>query len=137
MRWVLDASVGVKWVMNEVDTPIALRVLADFRAGVHELLAPDSYVLETAHGLTKAERRGLAVGADMLWADLMLDCPPLHPFRPLMPRAVQIAVKARIAVYDCLYVALAEREGCEVLTSDTKLKNNLPNHPIVLLSTVP
>jgi predicted nucleic acid-binding protein len=59
MRYVLDASVGVKWVMNEVDTPAALRVLADFRNSIHDLISPDSYVLETAHGLTKAERRGV------------------------------------------------------------------------------
>ena len=112
MRYVLDASVGVKWVMNEVDTPAALRVLADFRNSIHDLISPDSYVLETAHGLTKAERRGVVMGAEQLWLNLMVDCPQLYPFQPLMLRAVQIARQARIAVYDCLYVALAEREQC-------------------------
>jgi predicted nucleic acid-binding protein len=33
----------------------------------------------------------------------------------------------RCGVYDCLYVALAEREGCEFLTSDDKV---LKNHRI-------
>ncbi len=27
--------------------------------------------------------------------------------------------------HDCLYVALAEREGCELLTSDSRLMNSL------------
>jgi predicted nucleic acid-binding protein len=31
----------------------------------------------------------------------------------------------RIGVYDCLYVALAEREGCELVTADDKLIENL------------
>jgi predicted nucleic acid-binding protein len=137
MRYVLDASVGVKWVINEVDTPAALRVRDDFRNAVHELIAPDSYVLETAHGLTKAERRGAVLGAERLWTDLMLDCPQLHPFRPLMTRAIQLARQARIAVYDCLYVALAEQEGCEVLTADDRMKRSLPGSPIVLLASLP
>ena len=42
-----------------------------------------------------------------------------------MGRAIEIATVARIAVYDCLYVALAEREGCELITSDGKLINAL------------
>ena len=33
-------------------------------------------------------------------------------------RAFVLASQARIGVYDCLYVVLAEREGCEFLTAD-------------------
>ena len=46
-----------------------------------------------------------------------MDAPILHSSLPLMQRALLIARKARIGVYDCLYVALAEREGCELITS--------------------
>ena len=55
-----------------------------------------------------------------------------------MGRAIEIATKARIAVYDCLYVALAEREGCELITSDEKLIKNLQSRfPfIVSLSSI-
>ncbi len=31
----------------------------------------------------------------------------------------------RVGVYDCLYVAPAEREVCQLITADTKLLNNL------------
>lgn len=31
----------------------------------------------------------------------------------------------RIGVYDCVYVALAEREGCELVTADAKLVSAL------------
>jgi len=42
-------------------------------------------------------------------------------------------------VYDCLYVALAEREGCEFVTADDRLVRNLQaRFPfIVSLSTLP
>ncbi|MBI3411487.1 MAG: type II toxin-antitoxin system VapC family toxin [Planctomycetes bacterium] len=50
---------------------------------------------------------------------------PLHPYRPLLPRAVAISSAMRCGVYDCLYVALAERERCEIITADDKLLKNL------------
>ena len=46
-------------------------------------------------------------------------------YLPLLKRALDIASPARIGVYDCLYVALAEREGCELLTADDRLVRTL------------
>ena len=42
MKYVLNSSVGFKWVVPEVDSDKALRLRDDFRSGVHELRAPDS-----------------------------------------------------------------------------------------------
>lgn len=132
MRYVVDASVGLKWDMSEVDSDKARKVRDDSRNSACELIAPSSYSLETAHGLTKAERRGIVTDAETLWIALMQDCPTLHPTIPLMLRALQIARQFRIGVYDCLYVALAEREGCELLTADSRLINSLgPTFPFI------
>ena len=49
----------------------------------------------------------------------------MHPYEPLMGRAVDLSSQTRSAFYDCLYVALAEREGCELVTADDKLVRNL------------
>ena len=43
MKYVIDSSVGVKWVIPEVDSAKALRLGDDYRNGVIELLAPDFY----------------------------------------------------------------------------------------------
>jgi predicted nucleic acid-binding protein len=50
---------------------------------------------------------------------------PLHSYHFLLPRAVAISSAMRCGVYDCLYVALAEREGCELITADDKLLKGL------------
>ena len=65
--------------------------------------------------------------------------PDLHPYLPLLPRAYAIASAARIGVYDCLYIALAEREGCELVTSDQRLLNALkPTFPFIIdLASLP
>ena len=104
----------------------------EFRTAVHELIAPDCWPTEIAHALTKAERQGRLVDAEGLWMDLMSTAPRFFPSPPLMPRALRIARQARIGVYDCLYVALAEREGCELVTSDMRLINGLsPGYPFI------
>jgi predicted nucleic acid-binding protein len=57
----------------------------------------------------------------------------------ILRRALAISSAARIGVYDCLYVALAERENCELVTADDKLVRNLQHQfPfIVSLSALP
>lgn len=52
--------------------------------------------------------------------------------------AVDMATQARIGVYDCLYMGLAEREQCELVTADQRLVNTFHGQfPIVLLSSLP
>ena len=65
MRAVLDSCVALKTVLPGSDTPKAVRLLSEFRAGLHELLAPDVFPVEVAHALTKAERR---VSSSPRWA---------------------------------------------------------------------
>jgi predicted nucleic acid-binding protein len=39
----------------------------------------------------------------------------------LLPRAEEIALDLKHALKDCLYVALAEREKCDLVTTDASL----------------
>jgi predicted nucleic acid-binding protein len=134
MRTVLDASVGLKWVLVEQDTPKALRLRDESRNQIRELIAPDFFILECAHVIAKAERRGILVapqGAIHL-ANILSDPPQMYPASSLIMRAFAIASRARIGVYDCLYVALAEREGCELITADERLVRAMqPAFPFV------
>lgn len=139
MRAVLDASTALKWVLIEADSDKAIRLRDDFRNSVHELIAPDSFSLECAHALTKKQRQGLISDAKALWDAILLDSPVYYSIHPLMERAVTISVQTRHNIHDCLYVALAEQEGCELLTADQKLVNNLqPVFPFITpLATLP
>jgi predicted nucleic acid-binding protein len=91
------------------------------------LIAPSIFPAEAASALTKAERQKLIpVGqAGILLADLLTTPPDAHPYEPLLARAVEISSQTRGGLYDCLYVALAEREGCALVTDDQKLIANL------------
>lgn len=112
MKYVLDASVAVKWVILEADSAKARALRDDFRRAVHELIAPD--ILPGEVGQAKP-----------LMASILTDCPVLDPYGPLMNRAIDISSQTRCGFFDCLYVALAERESCELVTADDRLVKNL------------
>jgi predicted nucleic acid-binding protein len=133
MKYVLDVNVALKWVLNEVDSPKARRLREDWRAQVHELMAPDVLPFEAAHALTRAERRRLIADAGQFWGEIMADCPQLFPSLPLAQRTLAISRQARIGFYDCLYVALAERQqGCELVAADTRMVATLkPMFPFI------
>ena len=119
MRWVVDASIAVKWVIPE-----ALSDNADgLRAGDDEMLAPDLLLVEVANALWKktASReisRAEADGALGLVSESGID---LRPTAPLLPRAMQVARRLSHPVYDCVYLALAEAEHASFVTADRRL----------------
>jgi predicted nucleic acid-binding protein len=61
---VLDASVGVKWVIPEANSNKALSLRDDYRNAVFDLLAPDFYPFEITHSITRAERLGRITPAE-------------------------------------------------------------------------
>src|SRR5260370_4046103 len=127
MRSVLDASVGVKWVLAEVYTDKALRLRDDYRLGQQELIAPDWFLLEVSNvlGKTAARRMITHSEAKQAYAEIVGDAPVLLPSLPLLDDAFDLALKHRRAVYDCLYLALAIREKCDLITADDALVRQL------------
>jgi predicted nucleic acid-binding protein len=140
MRYVLDSSVAFKWEVTEADSDKAVHLRDEARSGLHELIAPDVFTAEIAHAMTRAERQGRISRADgwTLMVGILADAPAFVSYPPLVPRAYAISSVYRVGVYDCFYVALAEREGCDFVTADDRLVRNLqPHFPfIVALSSL-
>ena len=136
MRYVLDASVALKWVLTEPDSDKADRLRTAFRNAAHVLIAPDVFPIEVGHALTRAERRGLIpVGsAEPPLLDILTSSPKFPAGLPLLRRAMTLSSRARIGVYDCLDVALAEQEGCTLVTADDRLVRTFPGGPVIPLS---
>lgn len=127
MKYVLDSNVAFKWEVPETDTDIAIRLRDAYRNNTHQLRAPDVFPLEIGHALTRAERQKRIKPPDgwAAWLAIMSDTPVLMSSLPLMPRAYAISSQHRVGIYDCLYIALAESEGCELITADDRLLKNL------------
>ena len=43
MKYVLDSSAALPWVLPEILSPNAVRLRQDVRNGIHELIAPDIF----------------------------------------------------------------------------------------------
>ena len=135
MRYVLDASVALKVVLPEADSARAIRLRDEYANAVHTLLAPDLFPAEVANGLVAAERQGRIKPGEsaVLLHDLLLNAPIFFPSNPLLVRAMEIALATRRAVYDCVYLALAEREGCELVTADDQFARGLrASYPFIV-----
>ena len=119
---VVDASVAVKWVLNEIDSDAALELLRR-----PDLGAPDLVLVEAANVFWKAWRRGTLPGDAVSAA---LDELPklfnyLRPVANLISAASRIAVEIGHPVYDCLYVAAALEDGGSLVTADRRLIERL------------
>jgi predicted nucleic acid-binding protein len=92
MRYVLDSSVAFKWEVKEADSNMAIRLRDESRRGLHELIAPDVFMAELAHAMTRAERQGRVSKAHGwgLLLGILADAPVFHSYPRLVPRAYAI-----------------------------------------------
>jgi predicted nucleic acid-binding protein len=141
MKYVLDASVAIRWELPNALTPKALQLRDDYHNQIHELIAPSVYLGEIASALTKVERQKLIrVGQSFgLIPKILKTMPAIFPYEPLLMRAAEISSKTRCGFWDAIYAALGEREACEVVTADDKfLRAVQPTMPFVIsLSALP
>lgn len=135
MKYVLDASVTVTRLLGEEHADIARQLVARARSGADRTVAPDFYLAECGHALFRAERRKLIAPGEARTLLLTIgpDCPELHASELLLRRATAICGHLRKSFYDCLYMALAEREQIQLITADTRLvKAAQPDYPFVI-----
>lgn len=138
MRYVLDSCVALKWIFIEEGSTEARRLRDDYLNPITDLLAPDVFPVEIAHSVTRAERAGRISTSEgeHSMKNMLTILPSLESSLLLLPRAYELSSKFRIGVYDCLYVALAEQEGCQLVTADQRLIKALPHSPIISLELV-
>jgi predicted nucleic acid-binding protein len=118
MMVVVDASVAVKWFVEEPGREQAISVL-----GAAERQAPDLIVVEVGNVAWKKASRGeiTAAQARFICASLRRYFTVLHRSEALIDRAIDLALRLRHPIYDCLYLACAERAGVRLVTADQKL----------------
>ena len=116
MKLVIDVSVLVKWFVDEpgADRAAALRG--------EDLTAPDLILVEAGNVLWKHQRRGVLASADYVDAIEALQAGPITLTRvATCCRPAHVSPPNSINRYDCLYLALAMREGFPLVTDDQRL----------------
>ena len=121
-RVVIDASIAIKWVVEEDGTPEALRIL-----GTRPLSSPDLLLAECANILWKKVRRAELTRDEAIMAARLLQRADMEilPTRALMETATRLAIELDHPAYDCVYLALALENGWPFVTADDRLRRKL------------
>lgn len=118
MMIVPDASVAVKWLVDEEGTEAAVDLLS--HSG--PLVAPALIAVEVANALWSIFRRaedGIGIARDGV-ARTRAAFDELVPTERLLDPALGLAVELRHPVYDCCYLALAIERGATLVTADRR-----------------
>jgi predicted nucleic acid-binding protein len=123
MALIVDASVAIKWFIDEPGSGAARRLWQD----EPKLLAPDLIVPEVCNTAWRKVRLGQShpAQAQRIAARLRQGVLEFRPTAPLASRALELALDLDHPVYDCFYLALAESEQTELVTADLRLNGRL------------
>lgn len=127
MTVIVDASVALKWVVEEDGAEAALALIND-----ESLCAPDLMLVECANALWVMVRRRL-VSSDHARSGLAAIA--ATPMR-VVPSGLHVAAAQAIAfeidrtVYDSLYLAVAIAERATLVTADSAFVRAVTAHPV-------
>ena len=124
---VIDASVGLKWVVDEIGSDAAVALLSG-----RQLVTSGLFWVEAANALATKGRRGELDEASVndAWRDLVqapLEISPLDA--STVQAALALAAELRHPVYDCCYLQLALARQTVVVTADRRFSRLGEPHP--------
>ena len=122
---VIDASVVVKWFLNEENSDKAISLKDSLLKSELILIAPDLIILEVLNTLLykKHREKELLIANKMMW-ELNLKLVRINS--DIISKAVENSIKYHITIYDALYVTLAQIYGTFLITADKELYK-IPN----------
>ena len=126
--YVVDASVAVKWLVEEDHSGEAIGLLG----GGSRLVAPALLFAEAANALWAMHRRGEISADDMSDAVDALRAAPVSlptPMLELAPAASRLGADLDHPVFDCFYLALAIQTQYPVVTADERFHDKVRGHP--------
>jgi predicted nucleic acid-binding protein len=124
MTIVVDASIALKWVLQETGSEAAEKLLES------DLAAPSLWLLEAGNALWRRTVREELTQAEAAERLAALTKAPVAsvPLEQDLPEAMRLALELGHPVYDCLYLALAKRLGTYVVTADKRFGQAVADH---------
>ena len=128
---VVDASVVVKWFVEEDFSKDADRIRNDYLNQLIDIAVPSLLRYEVLNAL----RYSYAFGEDELKEigkvldDYQFLTIPLK--EEYLDETIRRALKHGITIYDASYIAIGDVRNCKVYTADNKLLNKVGDDPIL------
>jgi len=120
-QYIVDASVVVQRLIYDTHTTNA-KALFRHVGTLHELYVPEFCLLECTNVLWKQVRfHGMSQSDAEILIDDLSNLPfMIIPATSLLKRGLQIGLLHQLAVYDSVYIALAEHLGYPLITTDAR-----------------
>jgi len=120
---VVDASVVLKWQLNDEECTVQAAALRDdfFIHGTISIMAPKLLTYEIANGIVMAARRKRIVTEKALEAISNLLSFGIDYRDVETIEITGLAIRYNLTAYDAAYLALAEKENCDLWTGDKTL----------------
>jgi len=134
--YVLDASVILKWFLQEKDSHLALDFKERYLAGEISIALPDLILYELANALRFNPNFKRKTVIDSLIAVIDLDDLDIDitvPTPNLLKKALDFAFDNKISVYDSIYISLASELHYQFVTADARLYRKIKSLPFVKL----
>ncbi len=128
---MIDASVIVKWFVEEDHSKIALRLRDDYVSLKLKVIVPQIAVYEVLNALKYSHGFGtkdLIEVADTLRGYQLIE-DPLEP--TLAKETIKLAMDGGVTIYDAVYVAIGEVRKLVVYTADEVLLRKLSINPFL------
>jgi predicted nucleic acid-binding protein len=123
MDLVVDASVAVKWYVDEAGSALAKRFLDDDR---FTFVLPCHALGEIGNALVTYIRRGMISASQARATESAIrDDTQIIEINSLLSAAIDIAVATRQTAYDAIYVALADKIDSFVVTADRRMVDSV------------
>lgn len=122
---VIDASVMVKWFLNEENSDKARIIRSELENGDISIIVPELLFLEIPNSLryNKVKEKNILTANKILFGT-GLEVAGLN--EEIMLKAIENSIKYNITIYDSLYVTIAQLHGIALITADKKLYK-IPN----------
>lgn len=124
---VLDASVAVKWYLQDEDFSAEAATIRDDLAAARITVVPDHFRVEVGNAIRNALRPNRLTVATARQAMTTLATLPIYPvpLDDLIVPGIDAAVHHDCTLYDALYLSLADRLSCPFVHADRRLHNTL------------
>ncbi len=126
---IVDASVAVKWFFREIDTQRA----DDLRDRGFDFIAPELILAEIGNAAWKKRSRNEIDAASAVF--VVRHAPPLFaslvPILDLAEAAMRLSATLLHPIYDCFYLALAERAHTPIVSADARLLAAAERLPLI------
>lgn len=122
---VLDASVIVKEFSNEIDTDKTIKLIKSHVNNEILIIVPELLFIEVLNAFrfkNKDENAIKKINSDLEGFQFEVQ----RTTKSLLDKSIEISINNNLTIYDSIYIALAQFNGCPLITADKELYK-MPN----------